>query len=843
MKIKTGRHLALSFTFPMLILGIVFALHGVYPFGGKQILVRDFLHQYYPFLSNFWQEARTGSLSPWSWTAGGDYTALFAYYLASPLNLFTLLFPHAWMREVLTVLLLIKIGCAGLFMSCYLRYAFRQPDHLQAALPVFSTVYALCAFTLGYYWNIMWFDGFALLPLVMLGVLGLMREGKYMMYTASLGLAILANFYIGLFICIFSAITFLGQSIVLRPGAKTLLRKLLLIAGCSALAIGLAAVLLIPAYSSLQNTYTSESGAPARLAFYYNLSAIMGNFIAFTPPTVMLGPPNLYSGMISILLTVLFIRSKKIPGREKLVFLGIIAFLLISCNVNILYYAWNGFHITNSMPFRFSFLISFTLAAAAYRAFRLSADIKSRDILAMGITAALFLFAAFTGPQENIFVIGNAVLCVIYLLLLSGAANTKKSRLRAALFNVIFLLILVELSISAFIGVLVNQTSPRDNYPDRYDQVQELLNKRKPAGPDFFRTELTGYFSWNDPSLYNYRGVSCFSSTVNVNTTRFMRGLGLLASETENSYLYTETTPLINAFLNIQYLISPDGRSTDKDLYWGITGTAGDSVLLENRRYLPLGFMVNEDTVNYTHTDNDPFLSQNNLFRRATGLDTDIFTVSSLSSDPYAVMEDTHALFSEWRYTIPADGIYYVYINRDTTRDNLYMEIYSNGNWLNGVHVWLPHILTLGSFSQGDIISFVSQHPAPPGGDTLGMVGFLNTEVFDRGHALLADEPLRLTHFSGTKIGGHITAFRDGLLYTSIPCDDNWSAYIDGVKSETLKIGGAMIALRLNEGTHNIEFRYRNKSLWAGITISLVSLAILAALIFLDRRRKRAYEG
>ena len=125
--VSSPKYLALSFVFPIIILGTVFALHKVYPFGGRMILIGDFWHQYYPFLSNLWHKLREGAVSSWSWTAGGhDYAALIAYYMASPLNLFALMLPHAWLREALTLVLLVRIGCAGLFTGVFLRGAFKQ---------------------------------------------------------------------------------------------------------------------------------------------------------------------------------------------------------------------------------------------------------------------------------------------------------------------------------------------------------------------------------------------------------------------------------------------------------------------------------------------------------------------------------------------------------------------------------------------------------------------------------------------------------------------------------------------------------------------------------------------
>jgi len=77
------------------------------------------------------------------------------------------------------------------------------------------------------------------------------------------------------------------------------------------------------------------------------------------------------------------------------------------------------------------------------------------------------------------------------------------------------------------------------------------------------------------------------------------------------------------------------------------------------------------------------------------------------------------------------------------------------------------------------------------------------------------------------------------LLYTSIPYGKRWKAFLDGVESEILPVGGAMAAIRLSKGPHNIEFRYYNNSLTAGIIVSIVSLTVFIAMIILGILMRR----
>lgn len=196
----------MSFLMPLIVLGFVFALSGVYPFGAKLIFPTDLGQQYYPFLSDYYRKLREGESLFWTWRNGGsDYVSLFAYYLASPLNLALVLFPAAFLKEAVELLILVKIGFAGLFMAVFLRRAYAAPYFY---LPVFACFYAISSFTMQYYYNIVWLDTFALFPLVALGLFSFMREGKYMTYIISLAASAFANYYFVWFTCFFVAAAF-----------------------------------------------------------------------------------------------------------------------------------------------------------------------------------------------------------------------------------------------------------------------------------------------------------------------------------------------------------------------------------------------------------------------------------------------------------------------------------------------------------------------------------------------------------------------------------------------------------------------------------------------------------
>ena len=258
-------YLAISFGIPFLSVLMIMIFNEFSPFGNSSMLYSDCYHQYFPFFKAFIQDIRGGESLVYSFNVGMgmDYLGLIAYYLASPLYLLGLLFPDGMLLGFFSMLAPIRLGLAGLFFAMFLRKVFQKND---LSIAIFGSFYALCAWAMGYQWNVMWLDTFALLPLVMMGMYSLLNERKFVLYTVALALSIYSNYYIGFFTCIFIFLTFVCYEICRWTSFKKLAWDLLWIAGFSILAIGLTAFLELPAYTALQSTQSSVNKYPEDFA-------------------------------------------------------------------------------------------------------------------------------------------------------------------------------------------------------------------------------------------------------------------------------------------------------------------------------------------------------------------------------------------------------------------------------------------------------------------------------------------------------------------------------------------------------------------------------------------------
>lgn len=117
----------------------------------------------------------------------------------------------------------------------------------------------------------------------------------------------------------------------------------------------------------------------------------------------------------------------------------------------------------------------------------------------------------------------------------------------------------------------------------------------------------------------------------------------------------------------------------------------------------------------------------------------------------------------------------------------------------------------------------------------------MDDAVVRQAHQQLSRSTMTVTKFEDTLIEGTVTCEKAGLLYTSIPQNgDSWQVAVDGKPADVTLIGGAMVGVMLEEGTHTVTFRYENKSFTAGCIISSCCAVLFAGIcLFVCLRKKK----
>ena len=516
-------------------------------------------HQYARFFSELWHKLRTGGSLAYSWDIGlgSNFLAIFGYYLSSPANWLIALFPQKMMVELMDALIALKIAASGFTCTYYL---CKHTGKYNISSVIFGLFYACSAFTVAYSWCLMWLDCVLLLPLVMLGIEKLVKEGKGLLYAVTLGLTILSNYYISIMVCISSVLYFVVVMISMPSETKApkYNRAIVNFIIYSLLAGGLSAIILLPEICALGYTASGDFSFPKTMTRYFSfVTMIERHMLNVDVSTGLDHLPNLYCGVFVFLLLPLYVMCSKISRREKVSKMILLFVFFTAFNFNITNYIWHGFHFPNSLPCRQSFIYVFFLLGMCHDALDNIGEFKiSRISAVLWGVLIFFLYVGNTIKGDKDEQITWEILYTSIAFIASYALILflmKKNRLNPAAITAAFFAI-------AVIEVIMNTTTTgystnmRSNYLSDYDTVKSLVKEEDALNGDnrFYRTsKIRGYRSKNDAAWHNYKDASVFSSTSYSALTAMYGDLGL--EHSTNAYAINGATPLIYSMFNIKY--------------------------------------------------------------------------------------------------------------------------------------------------------------------------------------------------------------------------------------------------------------------------------------------------
>ena len=598
-----------AFFLPVLLMLGAHAAASFYPFGNQSILSLDFQAQYIYYFEQIRRLLTEGGswLYTWSRTLGGEFMGYVAYYMGSPFNALVALFPENHIAMAASVVVLAKIGTAGVTMGYYL-HKTRGTRELKTL--IFAAMYALCGYVAIQQYNPMWLDAVVWLPLLIYGIERLVKDRRPILYIVSLMLIVTANYYIGYMCCIFTAIYFIGYYFYKRPelleqckcnksgikkffslaGTRTFLRM----AGATVVSMMISSFMLICAYYSLTFGKVGFSNPSFAFNLRFDFLDVFVKMLVGSHDTVRdNGLPIVYSGMLSLILLPIFFTSKEITARRK-VFAGyLMGMLIASFIINPVDLAWHGFSTPNWLNYRYSFMFSFVVIVAACDAFmKMDKSKYGRFAASSAITLIIvcivqklgyeFKQNAKTVQLDDLLCIGLSVVFVfVYLgvmyFVLKASDGEESGKTRGTAILVLALVVSIELFANSLISVAKVQSDVGvvryNNYPasstssvERYDsyngsveRLRVIARQVQANDKSLYRMESTVYRQRggvNEQMAAGFNGISSSTSTLNKATIRLLAKLGYASTSHWTKYL--GGTPVSDALLGIKYVISSD---------------------------------------------------------------------------------------------------------------------------------------------------------------------------------------------------------------------------------------------------------------------------------------------
>lgn len=872
-------YILLSFFLPALVL--ILALIGLHivPFGDKHSLAITDAKWYLNGLMSFARLLRGqenflyslgGGLGINAWSSMSWGTFAPARLLALFATLETIPYWFTW-------ICVLNISLCGLTMYIMLA-GIRGPklSHL-----IFSTSYAMMGFTVVNCYQVGFFQGVQVLPLMVLGLWKLFHGQRPWLYILSLALCIFTNFYFGFQLCVASVLFLLAyvyvQREALRGGMKALFCKYTvssLIAGLLAAPMWLPALKAFSGGGRLDQTKLAEYSFRENMPFIRMFSKLFSG--ANSTNELVVGMPNIFCGILVVALVILFFMDKGINIRRKRASAVVLGVYLVSFFIPTFTLLMHGGTHTNWFPYRYSYVFSFFMIALAAEEFQNLDAISLKDAKRCGAIMLVAALVVFSTTYE--FVTGGAVLLDFALLLVMWVGFWfYKTRPERASYRVLCLFLLFIVCGNLYANFILSTSKVKaweldlEEYNKNIFVSGTLIEAVNNTEDGFFRMEKDKSESGtigSDAALYNYNGVSQSGPTVRMFIHKQLNRLGI--NWFDMRHWYSEGVPAAtDALLGLKYLISERDLAEEKGYIYRVS--MEETNLYQSEYALSPAILANDACADI-ELGADAFDNLNRVWKAMTGMDKDIFTkqeditftarhavadMSVNSGDLVDFFESTKKETEEdGEETSDGDGeevekskrthIEYSFV---ATQDGpVYRFDTSIPDSKNGLSE--PAIKYCGFYHAGET---VTGKMIVNGRDYVSddlLRGYCANLVFaSADNAVLAeyadllnarDITFEVEHENNPH--GAFTAASDQRILFTIPWDEGWTCYIDGKETPIDKTWDLFMSVEAPEGHHTYEMKFFPA--WMNYGLYISGAALLGLIIFMIvwhvRHRKNA---
>ena len=682
------------------------------------------------------------------------------------------------------------------------------------------------------------------------------------------------------------------------------IKSLFRIGASSAIGIGISAFVVGAAYYSLQFGKNEFSEPNWDLVSNFDLFDLFPKLLPGSYDTVMHeGYPLLYCGVLALFMVPIYFMAKRVSSREKIFFGGFTLLYVLIMAINPTDLVMHGFQEPNCLNFRYSFIVIFLLLIMAYKGFCEIEEHSPKKILATGASLiALTLIAQkMTFPnfvlQDTeeykygfvsnklpflwVVVLSLIVIFVIGSILCYYIKNKKTEKMK----QILLVVVAVELILNGIVTIASMKYdigwATYSSYADYFSELRPIVDTVQAQDKTFYRSEKTTHRCTNDNMALGIKGLSNSTSTLNQKAIDLLEYLGFYADAHWTQYY--GSTAVTDAIFGVKYIYSNIENIYNKesttlnsfmDMYYNRVAEDQYYYAYQNPYALGLAFGVDDALLNletdlqYNYTTDapeglkNPFEAQNILLNAMLGNDEENF-VEFFTSIPvrknieiignlgtigagaeYSASSDNlDDNTFEFHITVQNSGPLYLFLPSGYERT---FHVYVNDEFYVDVNNY-SRIVSLGYRERGEELNVGFRLPE-------GKLYFykntnylytLDMDEFEHAIEYLARTSLKTTENSTEDhIYGSITTYEDNkLIMTTIPYDQGWKVYVDGVQVDTQAIyGESLMAFYIeNAGDHEIEFKYMPDIYVKAGAISIVSSVVYIGLIAFEvvKNKKR----
>lgn len=826
---------------------VLFSLSGRL-IGGSYVFVRgDLMSQFAPTVRQFLNSLFGPEDIDYSFYVGMGMPMTSVY--AGCLSPFNLLF---WLIDDIN-LAAFAVAVSKLAFVAYIFQGFsrRVLKNNTLSSVAFSVAYALCSYTIAYYQNLMFFDALYMTPIIVELVILFVKEGKWRALTIAYAYFFLVNYYMAYMVGFFSLIFLIALMVSeYKKSWKRYAVTGLRFTGIVIWAALMGVVFLAPAAYALLGDRTPDATPFRQLQL--TLPDLYGNLFLGQMQTQEGIFPMIYCGVAVVYLLPLYFMDKAVGKKEKIICTVLFGFLFL-CSFWLPGYIFiHCFDAPDYYGYRFSFLYSFLLAAICCRQWNRieEAGRKKLTVLALINVIAYYLIYLLQKntlrlSSQSMSILGweiNILFLFLLLVLMRYAKRGEESKKKAERFLVA--LMMVELVANGFFLVTradYYRTDYKTVYHSWIEKTEGTIRAVRQEDDGFYRIRYQNALAQDQAILFNYMDIPYFSTIENWRLRDTLRLLGYSVSPRNVSDAgWTPVTEMLFAQRYIVMAHKPLELEEEPEVW----------PFYKNETALEIGFMVGEGLREVALQEN-ALENLNLVLQGMTG--EDIVCMIPYTGDVQMqfeniLLEETgegyYNLYREnpevaearLSYRIDANPLYrsYSYFSQtNSIMDICAPVLYGE----SGTYLTAPAILPTESGEDKDSMFIETD------GMTLSQSYYRNhyfayydPAALQKAYEALKDHQFIVTERSGSHIRGTVEVAEDKtILFTSIPYDQGWKIYVDGVEAETeALLNETFLCTELTPGTHEIEMVYQSRldviSVWISVAACVAFLLVACPL-------------
>ena len=829
-----------AFVIPFVMMMIFWKICGIYPFGEHSILTGDMDVEFVNFYTYFINTFKTKN--DWSYmltkTIGGDYPGLAAFQLHDPLLLLLFFFPGDKIAVGIEFVFSLQISIAGLTASILLNERYER----SWMSLLFSTAYAFSSFFFGYLVLTIYFGALAVLPLVLFFFLKFLDDGQSLVGSViSAAYYIFVNYHMGFMLVIFLVILYISRIIA----DTSYIRRLpsLALAGVTTLLID--GFFLIRTGLSLMGEKTTKG---ADYGFYrrFPMNQLFAGMFSGCARNDL--RPLIYASVAALFFAVVFLLQKRIPIRDKIANVFVIAAVAVSMWINSIDAVWHGFNNPEGFYWRYAYYISITVIVMAYKGFiSFTGDREDRSKRPVMLAAVILLaYMGWLTIVHNPYLDRSRLILNVCLVIMTAILGilVKSVRFRTIGFVLLMGLSIGDMLYNSETAYISLNSEGRDlplmaDFKDDYHNISDVISYVKSQDDGFYRIEKDFDRAINDPSMFDYIGLSHDSSCEKDEILDWLVNFGFCKT-VYFTYYNGGSTSFVDNLFGIKYYISQFdsvNKPYESMLY------DGKYYAYKNGNALPMAFTAPEGLSDYDINEGNTFEKQNRL--ASLWNDRPVY----IKADPDVSLSG--AKEEEGRYVRTDEEGYIIYDITITEKMPLYFYFYAPGRqngevFVNGesrdVYFTVNHWNTLcaGVFEPQDKVEIKMQ--------------ILEDELEITESCFYYEDPDALREWADAagKLNESVGAVneitssdlmfstdsaKEETIVISIPYEDSWRITCDGKRIKSAPVIEQLMSFQVPEGRHIIEMKYIPKGTGAGIAVSIIGIILFFGQIVYSRKR------